>query len=41
MQNTEYNIEMLSSILSPEASLEALIGIIDDMDLEVEDIKSI
>jgi hypothetical protein len=39
MKSTEYNIDSLSSVISSESSLEALMGMINDMDLEIKDIK--
>lgn len=39
MKRTEYNIDSLSSVISSESSLEALMGMISDMGLEIKDIK--
>lgn len=36
MNNVNSNLETLSSIISSDSSLSALLGIITDMDLEIE-----
>lgn len=41
MQNTEFNIDMLSSMTSSDNALDALIGMINDMGLEIEDVNQI
>ena len=38
MRNTDYNISALSSIISTEASFQALQGLIDDLGLELGDV---
>ena len=35
MKNTEYNSDILGSIISSEDSLTALLEMIEDMDLEI------
>ncbi len=37
MRNTEYNFDRLASMISSESSLAALMEIMGDMGLEVED----
>lgn len=39
MKNTEYNYNVLGSIISSETSLEALLDIIEDMDLEITGVR--
>lgn len=39
MKNTDYSLSTLDFVISSESSLEALIGMIEDMDLEITDIK--
>lgn len=39
MRNTDYNIDALGSFISSDATLEALRGMIDDLGLEVEDVR--
>jgi hypothetical protein len=41
MKNTEFNINSLISIISPETSLPELISMIDDMGLEMVDVENI
>ena len=36
MRNTDYNIDALGSIISSDASLQALKDLMDDLGLEVE-----
>lgn len=38
MKNTEYNVDSLSNVISSDA-LSALVGLIDDLGLEVMDIN--
>lgn len=40
MKNTEYNLDALSSIISSEASFNELVNMIDDMGLEIMDVKA-
>ena len=40
MKNTEFNIDSLQSVISSPDSLEVLLDMIKDMDLEIEDIKT-
>lgn len=35
MKNTQYNLETLGTVISSSASLEALLGMIGDLDLEI------
>ena len=37
MRNTDFNIDVLGSILSSDTSFQALKDIISDLDLEMED----
>lgn len=39
MKNTEYDYDILGSIVSSEDSLAALLEIIDDMDLEITGVR--
>lgn len=39
MKNTEYNCDILGSIISSEDSLAALLEIIDDMDFEITGVR--
>ena len=39
MKSTGYNIDSLSSVISSESSLKALMGMISDMGLEIMDIR--
>jgi hypothetical protein len=41
MKNTEYNFNALSSMISSEASLSELLSMIDDMGLEIMDVRTI
>lgn len=41
MKNTEYNINSLLSILSPETSAQELISMINDMGLEMIEVENI
>lgn len=40
MKNTDYNIDALGSIISSADSLSALLGMIDDMDLEITSVRT-
>ena len=40
MKNTEYNFNALSSMISSEASLSELLSMIDDMGLEIMDVRT-
>lgn len=40
MKNTDYNIDALSFIVSSEDSLSALLGMIDDMGLELTSVRT-
>ena len=39
MKNTEYNLDALNSVISSDASFEALLGLISDMGLEILDVR--
>ena len=39
MKNTEYNSDILGSIIASEDSLAALLEIIDDMDFEITGVR--
>ena len=41
MKNTEYNLDTLSTIISSEASLQALVDMISDMGLEIKHIHTV
>ena len=41
MKNTEYNLDTLSTIISSEASWQALVDMISDMGLEIKDIHTV
>jgi len=41
MKNTDYSLDSLQSVISSSSSLEVLLDMIKDMDLEIEDIKSL
>ncbi|MGP1393538.1 MAG: hypothetical protein ACTTK1_06180 [Candidatus Cryptobacteroides sp.] len=40
MKNTEYNFNALSSMISSEALLSELLSMIDDMGLEIMDVRT-
>lgn len=40
MKNTEYNLETLSAMISSEASFQALVDMISDMGLEIQDVRT-
>lgn len=40
MKNTDYNIDALGSIISSEDSLSALLGLIDEMGLELTSVRT-
>lgn len=39
MKNTDYSLSSLDYVISSDSSLEALLGMIEDMDLEITDIR--
>lgn len=39
MKNTDFTFEAISSMISSEDSFRALVDIINDMDLEIQDIQ--
>ena len=39
MKNTDYSLNVLDSIISSEDSLTALFGMIDDLGLEITDLR--
>lgn len=39
MKNTDYNIRILSSMVASESSFNALLEIIDDLDLEITSVN--
>lgn len=41
MKNTEFNLDSLQSIISSTESLEILMEMIEDMDLEIKNIKTV
>jgi len=41
MKNTDYNLNVLSFFLSPDASLQTLRDMIDDLGLEIEGVSSL
>ena len=41
MRNTDYNTSALSSLLSSDASFQALRDLIDDLGLEVENVMAL
>jgi len=41
MKNTEYNSNLLGSIITSADSLKTLMGMIDDMELEITDVIAI
>jgi hypothetical protein len=40
MKNNEIDFNALSSIISSDTSFNALLGIINDMDLEIESVRT-
>ncbi len=41
MKNTEYNLDTLSSVISSESSLSALLEMMGDMGLELDSVSRI
>lgn len=40
MKNTEYNLDILSTVISSESSLLALVDMVRDLGLEIKDVKA-
>ena len=40
MKNTEYNLDVLSSVVSSQTSFNTLLDMISDMGLEITDVRS-
>ncbi len=40
MRTLDFTFDSITSLISPETSLEVLAGLIKDMDLEVVDVKA-